>query len=220
MIKKIFNRAINGIYILIIILLLSYFGFRYSGKIEIYNVETGSMEEDIHRGDYILIYKANNYKIGDVVTFKVNDYFVTHRIIKMDDEYVTTKGDANNTEDAKIDKSTIVGKVISAGGILNIIIEYKFAIVSFLLGLYLLSCYFGNDDENSEAQESDMEELEDPGEPIEENEKIDDKNENSNYSESESEENIEMVEHEESKLEEEPEKKETKNKKKNSKKRK
>ena len=163
---KLFNRAVNGIYILIIILLLIYLGFRYTDKIEIYNVTTGSMEEDIHRGDYILIYKKNgNYKIGDVITFQVNDYFVTHRIVKIEDDYVTTKGDANNTEDAKINRNAIIGKVIIAGGILNIIINYKFSIVAVLIAFYLLSCYFGGDKKTDEEKENaDMEVLEDPSE--------------------------------------------------------
>ena len=138
---KIFNKIINIIYILIIILLVGYFILRLSNKIEIYNVETGSMEDNIHRGDYILIYKQNNYKIGDIVTYKINDYFVTHRIIKIKGNMVTTKGDANNTEDEKFDKSSIVGKVILVGGILNIVIIYKYTIVGLILILYLLSYY-------------------------------------------------------------------------------
>lgn len=176
---KLFNRAVNGIYILIIILLIVYIWFRYTDKIEIYNVTTGSMEEDIHRGDYILIYKKDrNYKVGDVVTFRIDDYFVTHRIVKIEDEYITTKGDANNAEDAKINKSAIVGKVIIAGGILNIIINYKFSIVAVLLAIYLLSCYIGkgNKEEKIEKDnEEKMEELEELGELID-----DTKNEENN----------------------------------------
>lgn len=160
---KLFNRAVNGIYILIIILLIVYIWFRYTDKIEIYNVTTGSMEEDIHRGDYILIYKKNrNYKVGDVVTFRIADYFVTHRIVKIEDEYITTKGDANNAEDAKINKNAIVGKVIIAGGILNIIINYKFSIVAVLLAIYLLSCYIGkgNKEEKIEKDNEEKSEVE------------------------------------------------------------
>ena len=169
---RLLSRAINGIYALIIILLLVYLGFRLSNKIEIYNVETGSMEDNIHRGDYILVYKTDSYAVGDVVTFMVGEYFVTHRIIKIDGDEITTKGDANNIEDGKIDRSVIIGKVSIAGGILNVLIEYKFAIVAFLLALYLFSCYF-NDGKKKEIEESneenaEMAELEEPEEPKDE----------------------------------------------------
>ena len=47
----------------------------------------------------------------------------------------------------------IEGKVIYVGGVLNFVIEYKYVIVVFLVGLYLLSCYFGNDDQVDEINE-------------------------------------------------------------------
>ena len=112
---KIFNKVINIIYIIIIIILLGYFILRLSNKIEIFNVETGSMEDNIHRGDYILIFKQDSYHVGDIITFKVKDYFITHRITKIDNDMITTKGDANNTEDDIISKDNIIGKVIIAG---------------------------------------------------------------------------------------------------------
>ncbi len=155
---KTFNKIVNGIYILIIILLVLYIGLRYTNKIEIYSVETGSMESNIHKGDYILIYKGGKYKIGDVITFRENDYFVTHRIIDISNDGITTKGDANNTEDTKIDKTDIVGKVILVGGILNIVINFKFSIVAVLFAIYLLTCYFGygKNNENNVNKQKDI----------------------------------------------------------------
>lgn len=140
--SKVLKTTINIILVIIIILLVAYFALRITNKIRIYKVETGSMEDKIHAGDYILLYRRNNYKIGDVVTYQTNGYFVTHRIVKIDDDKITTKGDANNLEDDEISINQIEGKVIYCGGILNIIINYKFVIVAFLVGLYLLSYYF------------------------------------------------------------------------------
>ena len=111
----------------------------------IYRVKTGSMENDIHAGDYILIVKQNDYKIGDVVTFEKADGFITHRIVKKDGDMITTKGDANNVEDEEINKNTIVGKVVMSGGIINIVINYKYALIGFLLSIYLFTCYFSDD---------------------------------------------------------------------------
>ena len=81
------------------------------------------------------------YEVGNVVTYKKNGYHVTHRIIEKNGNKVITKGDANNTPDEEITIDDIVGKVIYNGGILNFIIDFKFAIASLFLGLYLLSYY-------------------------------------------------------------------------------
>ncbi len=140
--NKAFKIIVNSLLVLIIIVLVGYFALRISDRIKIYKVETGSMEKEIHRGDYILLFRKNQYKVGDVVTYIVDDYFVTHRIIKTEDGKITTKGDANNVEDNPINYNQIEGKVIYYGGLLNYLIKFKFAIVAALIGLYLLSCYF------------------------------------------------------------------------------
>ncbi len=137
LIKKIFDIIL----VLIIVALSSYFALRCFNIIKIYIVKTGSMKDNIHIGDYIFIVNKSKYNVGDVVTYKDNDGFITHRIIAKNGNKITTKGDANNVEDEKIDESAIVGKVILSGGILNIIINYKYTIAGLLLLLYLFSCY-------------------------------------------------------------------------------
>ena len=139
--SKIIKIIIDVILILTILVLIIYFALRIADRIKIYNVETGSMEDKIHAGDYILLCKKNDYKVGDVITYTIDGYFVTHRIIEIDGDKVITKGDANNIEDKEINRNQIVGKMIYCGGILNIIIKFKFAIIAMLIGLYLLSCY-------------------------------------------------------------------------------
>jgi len=159
--KKIIKVLLNCLLVLIILVLVSYFALRMMNKIRIYNVETGSMEDKIHPGDYILLIKKDNYYVGDVVTFRINDYFITHRIIKIEDGKITTKGDANNMEDAEITFEQIEGKAIYWGGILNFIIKFKYVLAAFILGLYLLSCYFGDGkDEIIFEEDSDEKEAE------------------------------------------------------------
>ena len=142
--SKILKRTSDIIFIIAIIFLATYFIFRLLGIAEIYKVKTGSMEENIHTGDYILIYKKKDYKVGDIVTYQKEGYHVTHRIIEINGNKVITKGDANNTPDEEISINSIIGKVIYHGGILNILIDFKYAIASGLLGLYLISYYFDN----------------------------------------------------------------------------
>jgi len=140
--NKIFKIFFDIIFIISIILLGLYFLLRLLGIAEIYEVKTGSMEYGIHVGDYILIVEKNDYKVGDVVTYTKGDYYVTHRIVKKEGNSVITKGDANNIVDEEIKASSIIGKVVYHGGILNFLIDFKYAIVGGLLFLYLLSMYF------------------------------------------------------------------------------
>ncbi len=148
---RVLKKIFDIIFVLIIITLCVYFILRCTNQAMIYHVKTGSMEDNIHAGDYILIIRKDEYKVGDIITFTKNDGFITHRIIKKEEDSIITKGDANNVEDGIIDKKTIVGKVIIAGGIINIIIMYKYALIGFLLSLYLLSCYFDKKDENKKV---------------------------------------------------------------------
>ena len=73
---KIINKILNVILIAIIVLLVGYFLLRVTNQIKIYSVKTGSMEDNIHAGDYILILKKSDYKVGDIVTYQENDYFI------------------------------------------------------------------------------------------------------------------------------------------------
>ena len=141
---RVIKCIVNILFIIVIIALAGYFVLMITDKVEIYNVKTGSMENKIHVGDYILIFKMDDYHIGDVVTFRQDGGYITHRIIKKIDDKVITKGDANNMEDEEISSSNIVGKVILSGGILNYIINYRYAFVGVLLSLYLVSRYLDN----------------------------------------------------------------------------
>ena len=147
--NKVPKLIFDIIFIILIIFLALYFILRFTGTAEIYKVQTGSMEDGIHAGDYILIYKKDNYNIGDVVTYKKDNYHVTHRIVKKNGNKIITKGDANNVEDEGITAKSIVGKVIYSGGFLNFLINYKYALASALLALYLLSCYFTKKEEKN-----------------------------------------------------------------------
>ena len=156
--SKVFKTIINILLVLTILILASYFVLRITNRIKIYNVETGSMEDKIHTGDYILLCRKNNYNVGDVVTYQVKSYFVTHRIVSIDGDKIITKGDANNKEDDEINMNQIVGKAIYWGGILNFIINYKYVLVAILIALYLISCYFDKDETKDEQQEDELEE--------------------------------------------------------------
>lgn len=74
-------------------------------------VKSNSMVPVFEYGDKLIIKLNDSYEVGDIVTFKEKNYFVTHRVIEIKANEVTTKGDANNKEDAPISKKSIVGVV-------------------------------------------------------------------------------------------------------------
>ena len=78
----------------------------------IFRVETGSMEPVIKQNDIIIVRKQDNYSVKDIVTFKSEKEYVTHRIVSKRGDTIVTKGDANNTKDVAIEISQVVGKVV------------------------------------------------------------------------------------------------------------
>ena len=138
---KIIKSIINIVFIIILILLGGYFILRVTGMVTTYQVKSGSMESNIHVGDYVVALKQSSYKEGDAITYKYNDYYVTHRIIKIEKDKIITKGDANVDADEEISIDQVTGKVIVSGGIINILFNYKLIIVAFMLALYLFSWY-------------------------------------------------------------------------------
>ena len=137
------NKKISNILIIItIIFLIIYAILKQTNHIGIYKVMTGSMEPNIHVGDYLLVKKCKEYKEGDIVTFKKDGYYITHRIIEINEDTVTTKGDANNINDEEIYKNNIVGKYIFKNKILNYMMEYKYIVISIIIILFIISEVF------------------------------------------------------------------------------
>ena len=78
----------------------------------IFSVATGSMEPVISQNDIIIIKKQKDYELEDIVTFKKDNAYITHRVTEKRGETFVTKGDANNAKDVAIDKKEIIGKVV------------------------------------------------------------------------------------------------------------
>ncbi|MBR4020580.1 MAG: signal peptidase I [Firmicutes bacterium] len=74
-------------------------------------VLSGSMEPAMSVGDLILVQEAASFAEGDVVVYQDINSLVVHRVIKVNDKSVVTKGDANNVADGKIALEQVKGKV-------------------------------------------------------------------------------------------------------------
>lgn len=110
-----------------------------------FNVSTGSMEPYLKQNDIIVIKEGKEYKENDVVTYRMEDSYVTHRIISIDGDNIITKGDNNNTFDKVIDKSLIIGvlvKVLPGAGIWQKVFTTPSIIVTIFITLILFDFAF------------------------------------------------------------------------------
>ena len=139
-IKKIINIIIYITYILILILILQRIAFRDNRIFNyyIYKIASGSMRDTLQVNDYIIVRKSNNYKVGDIVTYKLDDKTITHRIIEINGAEITTKGDANFKGDKSISKKQIVGKVIFHGSLINFLVEYGSYMIIIFTTTYIV----------------------------------------------------------------------------------
>jgi signal peptidase len=102
LIYKIFTKIILGILVLFLIIVGIYVSKRVITKdptssvfgFSFYRVATGSMKPDINPGDLVVVKSKNEYRIGMDVTYRINKNStpVTHRIVDIDGDIVTTEG--------------------------------------------------------------------------------------------------------------------------------
>lgn len=135
---KIIKNIILDIIIIFLIILIAFEIMSKNEPLNIFNyylfmVKSGSMQNELLIGDYIIVKKSKDYKVGDIVTYKKDEMYVTHRIVKIDNDMVTTKGDANASEDPTFNKEDIIGKVIFKSKILNFIIDRKIFVISLIV---------------------------------------------------------------------------------------
>jgi signal peptidase len=125
----------------------------------IFEVKTGSMSGSIEIGDLVFVNildenKKNSLKVGDIVSFKDENYIVTHRINEINGENITTKGDANNAVDKAITKDKIIGKVVKVipkvGIYKKVLLDKKvFILLCLTFSLFFISFSIKNSEEKN-----------------------------------------------------------------------
>ena len=116
-----------------------FFGF------SIFEVQTGSMKPEINPGDWIIVKSAKEIKLKDIITYKKDGEFITHRVIGTYNSTYVTKGDANNSKDEPIDSKQIVGKVVKilpTFGILKKTIFNPIVLVSIIITILVCNFVF------------------------------------------------------------------------------
>ena len=118
---------------------INFFGY------SIFEVATGSMVNEINIHDAVIVKINDEYNVGDIVTYKSGNDFITHRVISMENDYIVTKGDANNVSDNPIDKALVLGKVVKVIpelGIWKKVLLTPKVIILILITLFIFSILF------------------------------------------------------------------------------
>lgn len=118
----------------------------------IFEIATGSMEPTLNVKDMVIVKITKDIKVNDIITYEEDGNLITHRVIDIKNDTITTKGDANNSLDVKVPKEKIVGKivfVIKKGGIIREIFITPKVIISIIITLILISlCLSYRQDKN------------------------------------------------------------------------
>lgn len=77
-----------------------------------FEIGTGSMADKLNIGDGVIVKLTQTAEVGDIIVFKEENNYITHRVVDKNGNTIVTKGDANNTEDNPINISQICGKVV------------------------------------------------------------------------------------------------------------
>lgn len=79
-------------------------------------ITSSSMWPSLKTGDLVLIKGVSNpdeIKIGDIIVYRNPMGFTIHRVEKINENTIVTKGDANNVSDLPIAFSEVIGKTIN-----------------------------------------------------------------------------------------------------------
>ncbi len=109
----------------------NYFGYTF------FEVASGSMKPALQVNDVILVKITNeDLKKGDIIAFQSEDAVITHRILYIDGNIITVKGDNNNIVDKPISKDQVIGKIVKVipklGVWKKVIVEPKILLSIFI----------------------------------------------------------------------------------------
>ena len=72
-----------------------------------------SMRPTIEGGhDSVLLRKDTRLKVGHIVLAKINEQYVLHRIVKLQDDHIILQGDGNLREQEQCTINDIIGQVV------------------------------------------------------------------------------------------------------------
>ena len=80
------------------------------------------MYPNLKNEDFLVVKNNQEVEVGDVVCFfDDEDRRIVHRVINIDDDKITTKGDFNKYEDKPITRDKVIGKVVFKSAMLGFV---------------------------------------------------------------------------------------------------
>ncbi len=116
--RSFLNLASYVVIILVIVLgLPKFLTWQLKTNYPMAAITSGSMWPVLKQGDLVFIKGVQNrdqIQVGDIIVFqnRANNTLTIHRVIKLEEKKITTKGDANFTEDAPVDYTDVIGETV------------------------------------------------------------------------------------------------------------
>lgn len=148
-------KIIGNVLIIFVIIAIAPIAIPKAFGVQAFNVISGSMEPTISVGSIVYVRNVEFEELskGDVIAFESGASVVTHRIVEInkEDKLITTKGDANNTEDFNpVSYTNVIGRMIAHFPIYGTIVAWltdtvgkMVAVVVLVIGAVL--SYLGED---------------------------------------------------------------------------
>lgn len=167
-VKKIWDTVTTVLVVLVVVFAVFLMGSRLVG-LQVFHVVSPSMEPTYSEGDLLYVKEVDpdSVKVGDPITFVLNEDLVvaTHRVVAIDSEnrQFTTKGDANETEDAApVHFNNLIGVPVFSIPLLGYVSAYIQSppgmYVAIGLGVVLLAAVFLPDLLTKKAKKEEMQE--------------------------------------------------------------
>ena len=83
------------------------------------------MEPSLKINDFVIMRKTKSIKVNDIISYKLNNSEILHRVIRINNNEIVTKGDANNKEDNPISINQVTGVYVGK-------IKYLGSIITFI----------------------------------------------------------------------------------------
>lgn len=103
--------------------------------IRVFTVLSGSMEPTISTGSIIVVNTEKKPEMNDIITFRVEDVYVTHRIVEINSEGYKTKGDANQYKDFwTVPGENVTGVVIAQIPFAGYLLQSQLIVIIVCIG--------------------------------------------------------------------------------------
>lgn len=117
----------------------------------VFRVITGSMSDTIKPQDIVIVKITKDVNVDDIITYKKDKDFITHRVIEKNEKQIVTKGDANTSQDEPIIINDVVGKVIyivNNVGIWINVFKTPQVIIAIIISIIGIKFVFGSKPKN------------------------------------------------------------------------